>query len=204
MPPDDASQVNDDSNGENNGEGQTQTLRISGIDFVADVPYREGHVLTKAEAQVLNQTYGENLGNNFRGRIKKAQTDAVAALVKDWEVAGSQGAKPETAELTPAAIDALRNEFAAYEADYEFNGKRVARPKGSAEDREANKLAKAKILEALKKKDIDPKTITDEKWVELIAQVLERNPAIREEAKRRVEAAKAIAQETMDLPELAV
>lgn len=198
MPADDAQPIENGDEASNN----TQTIKIQGIEFTADMPYKEGHVLSKAESSVLNQVYGENLRNNFAPRIKKAKEEALAARTKEWQDAGGGGTAPTDESIAADKLSALRTEFEAYESEYEFNGRRSTRV-GNPVEREAMKMARAKILERMKEKNIDPKTYPAEKMVELIGQLLEKNPKIREEAQRRVQAQKDIAEESMEMPDLA-
>ena len=48
-------------------------ITIQGVTFSAPTPYATGHVLTEIEANVLNQTYTENLRNNFAPQVKEAK-----------------------------------------------------------------------------------------------------------------------------------
>ena len=67
-----------------------KTISINGVAFEISTPYAEGHVLTAAEAKVLNQTRAENIGNNFRKAVKDAQdkgTDmsVVGASLREYD-----------------------------------------------------------------------------------------------------------------------
>jgi len=162
-------------------EAQTQQLTIQGMEFTAPAPYAEGHPLSAAEAVVLNQTFGENLRNNFAKRVKDAKDKA-----------------GEGKELDAAAVKSLVDEFAAYAEEYEFAGKRRGgTSKLDPVTREARKIAKGIVLEALKKKDMDVKTLPEGKLEELISLTIEKRPSITEEAQRRIDAAKAVAQEAL-------
>jgi hypothetical protein len=48
-------------------------ITVAGQTFKAPQPYTAGHVLNANEASALNQTYAENLRNNFAGKVKEAQ-----------------------------------------------------------------------------------------------------------------------------------
>lgn len=122
-----------------NESGSTETITIQGYEFIAPAPYSEGHVLSAAEAGVLNQTYQENLRNNFAGKVKAAK---------------------EAAELEPgtegyAAFDheGMQALFSEYAAGYQFG---VRRPGASSESKDpvisramvqARKLIRDKIRE---------------------------------------------------------
>jgi hypothetical protein len=67
-----------------------KTISIDGIAFEVSTPYAEGHVLTVAEAKVLNQTRCENIGNNFRKAVKDAKEkggdmSAVASALREYD-----------------------------------------------------------------------------------------------------------------------
>lgn len=187
-------------------ETATQEITVAGLTFTADAPYKEGHPLTAGEAVALNQTYSENLRNNFAGRVKKAQTAALTDAIAAWTAAGKEGPAPTEAPLSDKAIAALRSEWDEYVSTYEFNGRRVARQQGDPIDREARKMARAVIVDHCKSatdaegkaRPIDTKSFTEEKWGELISQVLEKYPDIRENAKVRVEANKAVLGRQID------
>lgn len=157
----------------------TMHISIKGRTFTAQAPYSEGHVLTAAEALTLNQTRSENLRNNFSTTIEKA--------VKAAETAG-------------VAVDevALQATFAAYEADYVFSGKRQARAPTDPVLAEAHKLARVKIAELARKKNVDSKTFSKEKWAQLITEVLGKMPEIMTVARQRVEDAKSLGSSELD------
>jgi len=48
-----------------------ETITIQGKSFAVPVKYEEGHVLKVNEASALNQTYWENLRNNFANKVKE-------------------------------------------------------------------------------------------------------------------------------------
>lgn len=54
----------------------SHTITISGKAFNVEPRYAEGHVLTANEASALNQTYFENLRNNFAGKAKEGADQA--------------------------------------------------------------------------------------------------------------------------------
>lgn len=93
----------------------TKTISISGESFNVSAPYAEGHILTAAEAKVLNQTRAENIGNSFRSAVKKALEDG--------------------------NLDAVRQQIAEYDAAYQFSMS-VARQPIDPIEAEAIKIAK--------------------------------------------------------------
>ena len=113
-------------------------ISIHGHEFSIDDVYAEGYTINEAEAATLNQTLMENLGNNFRSKIKDA--------AKEHGVDLAEG------EKLPAHVhEKLVKEFAEAADAYEFGVRRA----GVATTRdpvmaEALRLAKSPIKEALK------------------------------------------------------
>lgn len=142
----------------------TKTIRIAGEEFQVNQPYAEGPwTLTAAEARTLNQTRAENVGNNTR----KAITDA----------------------KTAGTLDAYRNEFAKYEAEYTFAtpGTGGARQVRDPIEREARSIARELLSKKLagetparKLKDVDA-----EKLEAAIEQIVARED-VQKLAKNRV------------------
>lgn len=158
----------------------SEQITIAGEVFHAPVRYEEGHELTAGEAAALNQTFHENLRNNFAKKVKDAK------------------------EYGSFDLAALQEEFSQYAEDYQF-GVRTGGG-GAVRDPvqiEAQAIARQQIRAMLKKqgkKNVAPKAITA-----AIAKVLERNPQIYELAKQRVAAAQEAADESLsdlvaDLP----
>lgn len=168
-----------------------QTITVNDVKLVAPAPYAEGHVVSAGEAAALNQVYGENLRNNFAKRVKKAKDD--------W--AAEHAGEP----LPEHIINDLQAQFTKYAEEYEFHGKRRStRAPTDPIAKEAFKLAKAAILEKLREKNIATKDLADGQLAEWTEQLLAKEPGFREEAKRRVEASKAIASTALDLDSLAI
>jgi len=158
-----------------------ETITIAGYSFNVPVRYEEGHELTAGEASALNQTYHENLRNNFAKKVK------------------------ETVEKGGTA-ESLQTELDAYAAAYAFG----VRTGGGGAPRdpvmaEAMSIAKGIIRAALKKKgkkvsEVDPKAIN-----EAAKKLIDRDSTIVETAKARVAEAQAAASEDLsdliaDLP----
>lgn len=159
-------------------------LTIQGIQFECAAPYAEGHVLTKAESGVLNQTRAENLRNNFAGVIRKKLEE----LEKET---------PPRKEFNTEELSNLAEQFSAYEETYEFQGKRTSRAPVDPVKREANRIARSAITAALEAKNITVKSLVDGKMEELISQYLDRNPSVMDEARDRIAAAKAAAESAL-------
>lgn len=154
------------------------TVTIQGLVFaLPPQPYAEGHVLTALEAGALNQTWAENLRNNFASQVKKII-----------------GETPR--ELSENEISALTAKFTEYAASYQFSVRATRTPTDPV-GAEAYKLAKAAVMAALKSKLIDTKTLPEGKMDELVKSLLAKKSEFTEEAQRRVVAAKAAASDVL-------
>jgi hypothetical protein len=56
-----------------NGKDQYDQITIQGQTFRVPVRYAQGHTLTEGEASALNQTFHENLRNNFAKKVTEGQ-----------------------------------------------------------------------------------------------------------------------------------
>lgn len=144
----------------------TKTITISGATFEVPQPFAEGHVCTPGEAAGLNQLLAENVRNNMRTKVTN----------------GLDESKPEDAEVTQADID-------AYIAEYEFG---VIRSGGTRRvvdpvEKEARKIARTKLVEALKAKGRKVSDFEAEQIDGLVDQILEQYPQIMDTAKTIVE-----------------
>lgn len=140
------------------------SIVIQGKEFTVNPPYAAGHVLNEAEASQLNQTWAENIGNNFRKKIK----EAVEAGSFDQSVFQTQ-------------LDEYANE-------YEM-GVRRASGGGVSRDpvmAEAMNLARKDVKAQLKKKGHDLKNYDAEQINALAAKFIERKPSYREQAEQIV------------------
>lgn len=153
-----------------------EQITIAGHAFNVPVRYEEGHELTAGEASALNQTYHENLRNNFAKKVKDA------------------GANPDLA--------ALQAELDQYAESYQF-GVRTGGGGGVSRDpvmSEAMRIAKKQIGDLIRAKggkpgDYEPAAITN------AAKALLGRPEgakILEVAKARVEEQKAMAASGLD------
>lgn len=158
-----------------------QTISFYGMAFDAPAPYHEGHVLTANEAVALNQTFGENLRNNFARQVKNAVEFA-------RESARASGG-PEPEELPPEVLEKLRSDFAEYASNYTFS---TRPPKVISDPSEHEAIRLAKII--LKTQD---SSLTAAEISERVDDLLEARPEIREEAKRRMSVVQSLAQQTL-------
>lgn len=168
-------------------------ITIQGLTFQVPRPYNPGHQLTEGEASQLNQVYGENLRNNFAAKIR--------SKVEAYKKANNL---PEDEDTGADVLDKdeLEKEFQGFYAEYEFGVRSAsAGPRAPADPigREAYRMAWAKIKEALGKKNIKLDSVSKEQKESLITNLLQKNPAIREEAERRVNAQADIALADIEL-----
>lgn len=147
------------------GDSST-AIEIAGLSFEVEDRYSEGHELNDNEARALNQTLRENLRNNFR-----------------------KTAKEEQEKGTPEAK--IREMFEKYAEEYEFSGKRQARAPRDPVQAEARKIARKVVKAALKKQNIDEKTLEDGKLDELI-DAYAAKPDVQALAKETVDALSSI------------
>jgi len=80
--------------------------------------------------------------------------------------------------------------------EYSFAARRTRAPVDPVLN-EATKMARAQITNALRAKEIDLKTVSAEQMQKYIDALLAKYPHITEEAKRRVEATKAISADIL-------
>ncbi len=133
------------------------TITIQGIQFSVPAPFVEGHTLRSNEAEVLNQTYAENIRNNFAAKVKLALSDE--------------------AELDPNALQIQLN---AYIETYDF-GIRRGSGGGAVRDpvaTEARKMAADAVRNALKKKGLTVKEVGKDKLKELVDGVYTKNAEV--------------------------
>lgn len=154
-----------------------EQITIAGQAFNVPVRYEEGHELTAGEASALNQTYHENLRNNF------------AKTVKEGLESGSE------------TVETLQTKLDTYAAEYAFG---VRTGGGAVRDpvmAEAMNIAKGQIRALLKRKgtkvsDVAASAITDAAK-KLVAHET-HGPKIMNDAKRRVAEAQAAAGADLD------
>lgn len=136
----------------------TQTITISGRPFTVAPRYAEGHILTANEASALNQTYFENLRNNFAGKAKdggsQEEFDTYASSYQFGVRSGGGGSRdPIEVEAMALARDAVRKGIVAA-------GKKIADFSAKAISEAAAKL-------------LDRNPVYREKAAERVAQMQE-------------------------------
>ena len=159
------------------------TRTIAELALSVAAPYAAGHVVTEAEAAMLNQTVAENIGNNLRQKIKDGQLDAD----------GNPTGVPFTAEEAQAMVDAYTAE---YEPGVRTSGGGSARIVDPVE-KEARNMAKSKVLEHVKAKGLKAKDVN---VVELTDAVMAKHgDVLRAEAAKIVKARTKAAKNSGDL-----
>ena len=150
-----------------------EQITIAGHVFNVPTRYEEGHELTANEAAALNQTFHENLRNNFAKKVEDKK-DGMERIEDD------------------DVLTDLQSQLDEYAEQYEFGapGARGARDPILSE---AMKLAKDKIWEALrargkKRKDVEASAVT-----ELAKKYLAKHPETMQLARQRVAEAQAAA-----------
>jgi hypothetical protein len=159
----------------------TKALVVQSLALQAPLPYAEGDTMNANEAHALNQTFQENLRNNFAPTVKKVVEDA----------------KVDTAtDLSDEQKASLQAKFDSYAEAYEFGVRTggLAKPVDPVEA-QALEMATVKVKEALKRQGFKLKDVGAEKIRELAEGAIEKNPAFRATAKQIVEARKAAAAE---------
>ena len=159
-----------------------ETKEISLLDqvFSISAPYAAGHVLLEAEAKALNQTRAENIGNNFRKKVK-------AAL--DGIPLKEGGPIPTLADITA--------EIAAYDATYNCSMPSAGREPIDPVEREAKKIATQIVSEKIRASGRKIKDVDEDKFDGAVAKIMERED-VQAEAKRRVKAQKKAVTESLD------
>jgi len=142
-----------------------KSITVQGLLLSAPQPYDEGHELTANEAGALNQTFLENLRNNYAAKIKKFCEDA--------------GAEDSTA-LTPTQHAEIQADFDGYCEGYEFGvrGGRESDPVRA----QAIQLAMERVRAALKAKGHKLSDVGPEKIRDLAENAVNTNSAFMEKA----------------------
>lgn len=170
---------------------QTDTITIQGHAFEVPVRYSEGHVLTAGEAQALNQTFHENLRNNFAKLVKDANEKAGIEIAKGDDV------QQDLPEDVKAELQSKLDENAeAYQFGVRAPGSRVS---ADPVRRQAESLARGAIRAKLKEQG---KTATKEQIEEAVEAILAdpvRGERFMDAARKAIEEAKARQASLADL-----
>lgn len=159
------------------GQSPTQNIKIAGMIFPIPKPYTSGHVLDELEAKALNQLFAENVRNNCSKMVKEA-------------------APADGQALSVEETSALRSKLMAYAESYHFSARAPKEPQDPAVAL-ARKLAAEEYRAALRGKGRDPKEISKEDFEKNITWIVDNRPRFLEEAKRRLDAAQAGANDLL-------
>ena len=99
--------------------------KIQGYTFEVSEPYAEGQTMNAVEAQVLNQTRAENIGNNQR----KAVQAAIDGQPTVEDANGKEGPEP----LNGEQVAELQAELSVYDETYVLNMTRGGRTRDPIE-----------------------------------------------------------------------
>lgn len=154
------------------------SITIAGHAFNVPSRYSEGHVLTANEAAALNQTFHENLRNNFAKTVKEA------------------GETPDLADL--------QSKLDAYAESYQFGVRASSGPRAPVDPvgKEAFLIAREAVKAAIRRKGLNPSSYEAKQIAELAAAALEKNKdRFTEIAKQRIAEREAIAAGDLDVGE---
>jgi hypothetical protein len=160
-----------------------EQITIAGHSFSVPLRYEEGHELTAGEAAALNQTYHENLRNNFAKKVKDAAGNG------------------------KLNVSELQSELDAYAESYAFGVRTASSGGGVTRDpimKEAMNIARGMINTALQKKNAERKragqpAVSVDAAVKTAKakQLVETRPEIMELARTRVAEAQAAASDDL-------
>jgi L-2-hydroxyglutarate oxidase LhgO len=139
-------------------------------------PYEAGQVLSELEAEKLNHLLADNIRTSLNAKIKRI------------------------AETAPETLPSLSGEFQTFADSYSFSVKRERAASVDPVTRESHKIAKEKIFAAIRAKGGTPQNYKADEIASLIAKVMSspKGAEILDEAKRRIDAARKIASDTLD------
>ena len=156
----------------------TREITIAGYLFPVTQPYEAGQTINEAEAKALNQVRAENIRNNQATAIKKAKDDE--------------------GNLSDEAYAELKKAVAEYDAGYEFSLASVGGGRSTLTpvEKEARKIARTLITDALKAADRKVGDVDKEKLSAAIIQRSEQDDVVKL-AKKRVNEQAKIAEEAL-------
>lgn len=160
-----------------------KTITIADIMFQVTEPFAEGHSCTRAEASFLNDAFLSAVRSNFGKRLRTK----IEALRK---VRGKD-AMPNATE-----VFALREEFTAYAQSYSLGTSARRSSFASPVERAAHRIAQDLVRERLRERGLRADDLPEGQFAAHVVKVAAR-PEVIEEAKRRVDAAKAIIDDTL-------
>ncbi len=147
-------------------------LEVSGMFFPLSDPFSKGHVCTEAEATALNSLRRDNLRAAMLRLLKKKY--------------------PSATEASPSIV----KDFLELAENYEFTRTSLAKPQDPVESR-AYAMAKDLAEAVLKRENVSKDSLLPGKFEEMISTILLRKPEIMEEAKKRVNKIKQMAEQVV-------
>ncbi len=92
----------------------SHSITIAGTQFAVEPRYAEGHVLTANEASALNQTYFENLRNNFASQAKEGKgQDEFTAYAQSYQFGVRTGGGGSRDPIMTEAMNMARDSVKA-------------------------------------------------------------------------------------------
>lgn len=180
---------------------ETFERTIAGYTWTLPIRYFEGHICSAPEARALNQTLGENIGNQFRKKVEAKEKELALEELPEDEL------KVFSDILWQAAMD----------YDFASRGTGTSRVMDPLE-RMARKIAKAEIVETLRTRNTTLKAFlaniatnfvkdgaseeeaanaADDKWEDILTRASSQS-GVLSEAKRRLKASQKVAVEGLD------
>jgi len=154
--------------------------KVTIIGFPVEVlePYKEGHKVNAAEADVLNQTRSQNIGNNIRDELREL-------------VGLPEGTSKASAPQIEQFQEAVQAKVTEYDKDYTLSGggrRQVRDPLG----RITWRLAGEALMNYLRETGQQRKDFTDEQWNAERERLAAEDKPILEAAKKELAAAQAL------------
>lgn len=165
------------------------TIQIQGFDFEVPVRYAAGHILKENEAKALNQTFWENLRNNFASTIKGALKEIYGEKV------------PDDAKLDDDKMLELQAQLEDYAEKYEFavRGSGISTPRDPVMA-EAIRIALSAVKESIKAQGGSPKDYEAESLNTVAKQLVADDPEYMEAAQSIIARRQALASKQINLP----
>lgn len=171
-------------------ETPRKDILVGGLVFKAPTPFAEGDVLTANEAAAINQTYLENVGNNFRSAViaakrafiagPNASPEAIKAVTDEQVKALDKAIADGSQKLPDDTIASLTAAFDELVSKYQMGVRRTSSVTVySPEEKVARELAKKMLTEALKAKGIKLNTVKAEWYEREIAKLLDKENPIQ-------------------------
>lgn len=149
----------------------TKTVVIAGTQFTLPIPFAAGHPLSEGEAKALNQTYHENIRNNWAAKVKELGDAPDASALRD-----------------------MQSKISEYASEYEFPVAGTPRAPVDPIEREANVIAKEYVKGKLAEKGYTfkkgPENVEADAWTEKVNANIEKvasSEAVLKMAKKRVD-----------------